>query len=260
MISRIRKVSPFRRRRVSSLVWLGALAAGTLMLVDVPPARALFGGLDPIIFDPTNFAAHIKQFQQLVQQVQQAQTEIANQLKSLASLPKVETLTTALPQQFQQVKGQLHSAVYQAQDVRATLDQLFPRELPNLSSADYQQLQAQWTQSYRDALTENRQLENEVYRQMRPTSQQVQEIIAASNAAPGEKAAVQAHNDLVATLSGELAKLEMVRASRLRAKAEKSARLQSEDAYGRAQGQAVLRGMGEHTQSSTPITGFFQDQ
>jgi conjugal transfer/entry exclusion protein len=86
----------------------------------------------------------------------------------------------------------------------------------------------------------------------------VASLVQASNSAPGEKAAVQAHNELLANLSGELAKLQALRVSRLRTKAENLARRQSEAAYGAAQGQAVLQGMGSHAPAKgAPINDVF---
>jgi conjugal transfer/entry exclusion protein len=95
---------------------------------------------------------------------------------------------------------------------------------------------------------------------MAEVQRQVAGTVEASNAAPGEKAAVQAHNELLATLSGELAKLETLRVTRLRAKAETVARRQSEAAYGAAQGKAAVEGMGAHPRSSAPLANVFTDE
>ncbi len=238
-----------RRRRTVVFGLAAVCAAGSLS-----PSVARACWFDPIIFDPQNFTERVMQFQQLLQQVSAAKTQIANQLKTLGKLQGIAGLNPL--QSVQQLQSQLQASVYQSQNPASALQSQYPLQAP--SAADYQQLQQQWTQGYRQVLVENRQVEDAVYRQMPQTTSQIQQIVTASNSAPGETAAIQAHNDLLAVLSSELASMEALRATRLRAKVETRARKQSEDAYTVAQGSAVLQGASEQT-AANPITGIFQD-
>ncbi len=88
----------------------------------------------------------------------------------------------------------------------------------------------------------NRRLENAVEQGMAAARDDVQRIVTASNAAPGETAAAQAHVDLVAVASGELGKLQALRTARSRLRTEELARDQSEQAYAAAQRSAVRDG------------------
>ena len=74
---------------------------------------------------------------------------------------------------------------------------------------------------------------------MQTTQQEVQSIVEASNSASGETAALQAHNDLVALASGELAKLEALRTARARLRTERAAGEQSELSYADAEQSRV---------------------
>jgi P-type conjugative transfer protein TrbJ len=230
-------------------------------LLAVGPVRrsdALFGGFDPIIFDPKAFTQHIQQVQEALRQVAALKEQVQNQLKSLADLAASAKGLADVKGQVAGVRAQFDSGLYEARDAAGQLAGRFPLAMGATTPEQYQGFEETWAREYRAALEENRQLQNSVFGQMAGVRQQVATIVEASNAAAGEKAAVQAHNQLLATLSGELAKLEALRVSRLRTNAERLARRQSEAAYGAAQGQAVLRGIGAHAPAnSTPVTNVF---
>jgi conjugal transfer/entry exclusion protein len=94
---------------------------------------------------------------------------------------------------------------------------------------------------------------------MDTTRQQVLGIVNASNAAPGETAAAQAHNDLMAVASGELAKLQTLKAARSRVKTERSARQQSELSYAAAEQGRVRAGWDDPAPPAEAVTDPFQD-
>jgi P-type conjugative transfer protein TrbJ len=77
---------------------------------------------------------------------------------------------------------------------------------------------------------------------MDTATQQVQSIVDASNSAAGETSAIQAHNDLLALASGELAKLQSLKLARARFKTEQLAQQQSEASFAEAERQRVRDG------------------
>lgn len=237
-----------------------AILIAAALLAMVPAARtdAFWGGFDPIILDPQALAQHVQQVQQMIRQVAAAKEQIQNQLKSLADLAAQAKQAANIKGELTAVRSQFDTTLY---GVRDTADQLagrFPQKMTDATPEQFQSYEQTWTQEYRAALEENRRMHNAVYGQMADVRQQVAAIVQASNAAPGEKAAVQAHNELLADLSGELAKLQALRVSRLRTKVETLARRQSEAAYGAAQGEAVMQGIGNHAPpSSSPINNVF---
>ena len=88
---------------------------------------------------------------------------------------------------------------------------------------------------------ENRQIQNQIVAQMPATSSQVGQLVAASNSAPGATSAIQAGNQIVATLAGQLQELEALEASNQRTYAQKQAINQSQRAYADQQRAAVMR-------------------
>lgn len=215
-----------------------ALAAGLTVLALGRPAHACWW--DPIVFDPQALVQHVQQVAQAVQQVRLTADQIRNQLGALAHLD--DSAAPDVRGTVAEVRSRLDDGLYETVDPAVQLRDRFPTDFTSVSADQYWTLQATWAETSRAALTENREVENEVYRQMSDTTEQVRRIVEASNAAPGETAAVQAHNDLLAVLSGELSKLQALRVARGRAKVERVARGQSELAYGRAERARVRHG------------------
>ena len=114
--------------------------------------------------------------------------------------------------------------------------------MSNATWGQYQSDESNWTDDQRQSLAENRQLQNQVYQDMDTTTQQVQDIVDASNSASGETSAIQAHNDLLAVASGELAKLQSLKLARSRLRTEKLAQQQSESSYAEAERERVRSG------------------
>ena len=225
-------VTPKSRRFERKAGVVLALAAGGAMAFG-PARRAAACWFDPIIFDPSALVEHVQQVIHLGQQIGAAVQQVQNQVRELTHLnPNVAPNDRAV---VAGVQGQLDSSLYDTPAPANQLDTRYPPDLRNATWDQYQSDQSTWTSNARQALVENRQVENQVYRDMAPTRQQVQSIVEASNSAPGGTSAIQAHNDLLAVASGELAKLQALRAARSRLKTEKLARQQSELSYAAAE-------------------------
>jgi P-type conjugative transfer protein TrbJ len=219
--------------------------------------RALACWYDPIIFDPQALVEHVEQVAQLAQQVQTATQQVKNQLQELAHLPGgVSPNVTAV---VAGVRGQLDSDLYASASPGDQLDARFPANMTGATWAQLQADQASWTADGRQALAENRRLENQVYRDMETTRQQVQQLVEASNAASGETAAAQAHNDLLAVASTELAKLQALKTARSRLCTERLARQQSELSFAAAEADRVRAGWDSPTAPSGGVSNPFQD-
>ena len=108
-------------------------------------------------------------------------------------------------------------------------------------------------------MIENRQVQNKVGQDMDATRQQVRQVVGASNAAPGETAAAQAHDDLLAIASGELSKLQALRVARSRLRTERLAREESESAYAAAEKSLVRSGWSSPAPPSGTVADPFQN-
>ncbi len=229
-------INPKQKQRRPKVTAILALAVGGVMALG-PARRAEASWFDPIIFDPWAFTEHVGQVAQLGEQISAAVQQVQNQIQELAHLggdvaPNEQTIISGL-------QNQLDGSLYSTPSPENQLDIRYPADMSSVTWAQYQSDETIWTGDQRQALVENRQLENQVYRDMATTRQQVQEIVEASNSAPGETAAIQAHDDLLAVVSGELAKLQALKTARSRLKSERLAEQQSELSYAEAERQRV---------------------
>jgi P-type conjugative transfer protein TrbJ len=219
--------SRFRRRRITIL----AIAVGAALVLG--PANRADAFLFDIVLDLTALVEHIEQVVQLASQVESAVQEVKDVVLQLTHLnvsvaPNVSGIIAG-------VEGQFETDLYNTATPANQLNTRYPADMSNASWTQYQTDQSTWTNNERQAVVENRQVENQVSRDMDTTRDQVQTIVDASNSASGETAAAQAHNDLLAVASAELAKLQSLRAARSRLKTEQLARQQSELNYAAAE-------------------------
>ena len=225
---------PFMRCRSSRLVRrmvLGVLAAA---LMAAPRTSWGFG----IVFDPAIYAKNIQQVAQAYQEITLLQQQLLQEEAMLASLNiSILPQLTAAENQLAAIANQ---PIYQVQNVQAAVDTAYPLNFANLSGSQVLALQQQWQQSQRNALIENRQVQNQVVQQMPAMTSQVGQLVTASNTAPGATAAIQAGNQIVATLANQMQQLEVLEAGDQRTRAQKLAIRQSQAAYADQQRQAVM--------------------
>jgi len=248
----MRPSKPYRRKTLAAAA---LLAAGTMVF---GPTRRAEAFLFDIVFDPSAYAEHVQQVVQLGQQISSAVQQVENQVKELTHLnadvaPNDAAIVAG-------VQGQFDAAIYNTPSPASQLNTRYPADMSNITWNQYQSDQTTWTSDQRQAVIENRQLENQVYRDMDTTRQQVQAIVEASNSAPGETAAIQAHNDLLAVASGELAKLQALKAAHARLNTERQARQQSELSYAAAEEGRVRADWSNPTPPSQTVVDPFQNQ
>jgi conjugal transfer/entry exclusion protein len=219
-------------------LFVGTVAAALALVMIPRPALALFGF--DIIFDPSNFVQNVKQVAQLVEQIAKFKQQIDNELKMLAhlSVSELSGMTKAV-QRVEQVL--FDSGEYANPNPAGDLTSRYPTDFRNARRDVIEHLQPAWNDTYRQALTENRQVQNQVYSDMDAVSDRITALVEASNNAEGVTSAVQAHNELLAEASTELSKLQMLKVTRARLKTERLARDQSDLAYRLARRDAVMQ-------------------
>jgi P-type conjugative transfer protein TrbJ len=243
---------PLVRRNSSRLVRrmvLGVLAA-VPVLMGAPRTSWGFG----IVFDPAIYAKNIQQVAQAYQEISILQQQLQQEEAMLASLNiSILPQLTAAENQLASIANQ---PIYQVQNVQASADNAYPLNLANMSSSQVLALQQQWQQSQRNALVENRQVQDQIVQQMPATTSQVGQLVAASNSAPGATAAVQAGNQIVATLANQMQQLEVLEASDQRTLVQKQAIRQSQAAYADQQRQAVMSDWNTPVPTQPVVTPF----
>jgi P-type conjugative transfer protein TrbJ len=156
------------------------------------------------------------------------------------------------------IQGQFEAGQYGSGDPAGQLDNRFPADMGSATSDQFQSNEKTWTEDVRQSLMENRRLQNQIYQDMDQMRQQVQNIVHASNAAPGETAAIQAHNDLMAVASAEFTKLQALKAARSRLRTDEWARQQSELSYTAAERGRMGGGWDSPVPPSVTVTDPFQ--
>jgi len=135
------------------------------------------------------------------------------------------------------VRGELDRAgsIYRSTNPQQQLEGQFPTTFDDrrLASNPTANLREQWLARQRETLTENRRVQNVVYADLAATRERVSGYIEQSNAAPGMTAAVQANNELTATIIQQVQALQTLEITRARAEVEAEAQRQSEEEYAR---------------------------
>jgi P-type conjugative transfer protein TrbJ len=221
------------------------------------PARRADAFLFDIVLDPVALIENVLKVVDLGEQIDAVVQQVENEVKELEHLnlsaaPNIAGIVSG-------VEGQLESSLYSAPNPSNQLDTRYPANMSNATWAQYQSDQSTWTDNQRQSLVENRQLQNQVYQDMDTTTQQVQDIVDASNSASGETSAVQAHNDLLAVASGELAKLQSLRVARSRLKTEQLAQQQSESSFAEAERERVRTGWDNPAPPTEMVVDPFQN-
>lgn len=83
-------------------------------------------------------------------------------------------------------------------------------------------------------------LHNQVVIEMPNTQSRVAEFVERSNSAPGQTAVLQASNEMLATLAGQLQALQALEVSQTRIELEEDARRQAEEAFQQQRRTALM--------------------
>ena len=209
------------------------LAAAAGVLTVTPLASA--GGYP--VFDVLNFAEAVKQVANQVETIQKLAAQVENQKQMLQSWGY--TQIDDLRRRMEAVRGELRRAgtVYTNTNPGVRFDAQFPTtfDVADLAANRVESMRDAWLASQRNVLVENRSVQNAVYGDLAATQTRVTAYVGRSNAAPGMTAAVQANNELTATLIGQVQALQTIEITRARAEVEAEARRQSEEEFARQQ-------------------------
>jgi P-type conjugative transfer protein TrbJ len=239
-----------RKRLAAMLIAAGALAV-------LLPSRRANAFLFDIVLDPVALVENVLKVVHIGEQIDAVVQQVENEVKelehlNLSDVPNIARIVSG-------VEGNLESSLYSTSSPASQLDSRYPADMSNATWTQYQSDQSTWTDNQRQALVENRQVQNQIYQDMDTTTQQVKAIVDASNSASGETSAIQAHNDLLAVASGELAKLQSLKLARSRLKTEKLAQEQSESSYAEAERQRVRSDWDNHAPPTQTVVDPFQN-
>jgi P-type conjugative transfer protein TrbJ len=171
-------------------------------------------------------------------QIQRLEAQLTNQA---AMLQKLQTdITGPIAQIASQATGILQQAQgigYGAQNVAQQYARLYPSTMPGASLATTQASLATWRQNNALALQQALQMQNAIAQGQPITSAQVASAVSASQGAAGQTSAIQATNQLLATVTAQLTQLQNLLITQARAEQTLAAQVQASQATGEADGQ-----------------------
>jgi type IV secretion system protein TrbJ len=208
-------------------------AAVALVLGLAGAGQAAAQGI-PVI-DATAVAQLIESVRNQLEQLQQLQQQLAQQTRMVTGLgTSVMPGLQGVAQQTIGLVNDVQGLSYQLQNVRGQLDQLYPG---SYGSTDYAQALAlldQMVQQNRMTAQDAIALQNRVAQNQPLVSGAVAQAVQASDAAPGQTAAIQATNQILAAVSTQLMDLQTVAMSQARVLETEAMRQQSLRAAGAA--------------------------
>ena len=197
-----------------------AAVAAVLVLGHAPPAHALFGAGD-IVFDPKNFAQHLLILQQHADQLLQLKAQV-ERMDAMLKDWKFSRLDETLGQM-----ERIHAALDRIGGSFGDLGRRFPKDWssadPHDADATINPREAQWRGEQRLRAEQAVELHQAVAEGMAQTRERVAEYVRKSNAAPGQLAAQQATNELLAVQVQQLQEMQALEIAALRTDLERQA-------------------------------------
>jgi P-type conjugative transfer protein TrbJ len=220
----------------------GIAAAGLSVTLPTPRAHALFG-IGDVVFDPQNFAQAVEQVANQLELIVNVKLQLEAQLKALQNweFTRIDDIRRAM----NAAQNLLRTAneAYEWLDPGPILDDLFPTDLESwvgVTQDDFRGMHRDWVDAQRESVTGGWTVQNTILDEMESTGDRVGQYIGKSNAAPGTTAAVQASNELLATVTGQLQQLQSLQISHQRLTLEEVAQEQAEDAFAEQRREAVM--------------------
>lgn len=190
------------------LMAAAAVVAMSFGLGPLPPQPA---AAQQIVFDPRAVAQAVQQVRQGLAQIQQLQAQVTNQMAMLQKLGTDVTQPLAqINAQATQLMQQAQAIGYNSQNIGQQFQSLYPSNLSGSSLQQILQRYGSWQDNSRLTLQDSMRLQNQLVQAQPTTASAVTSAVAASQSASGQTAAIQATNQLLAALSGQLQGLQSI--------------------------------------------------
>ncbi len=190
------------------------------------------------VIDLRAIAQAEQQVSQGLTQIQRLQSQLSNQA---LMLQKMQTdITGPILQIASQATGILQQAGgigYGSQSVAQQYASLYPSTMSGASLSTTQASLGAWRQNNALALQQALQMQNQIAQGEPTTTAQVAAAVSASQGAAGQTGAIQATNQLLATVSAQLTQLQNLLITQARAEQTLAAQAQASQAAGAADSQ-----------------------
>jgi type IV secretion system protein TrbJ len=197
---------------------IGSLLLAVAIFVAPGSALAQFG-LGTTVYDPAAVTQLINQVNQQVQMLNSLATQVQQGQAMLNPLgSNVVPGLSSLLQNTQQLMTKLNNISNTGASLQSALSTQYPTDFSNLQSVSgiLSKLSAMQTQT-RSAMQQSMALQNQVAGNQGQISGAMASAVTASNDASGPTAAIQATNQILATLSQQIADLQSILIAHMRA-------------------------------------------
>ena len=187
--------------------------------------------------------------------ITQAEQQVSNQLTALQRLESQLTNQSLMLQKTQtdvtgpvlQIEGQATRILqqaqgigYGAQNVAQQYSSAYPTSMPGASLTSTQASLATWRTNNSLAIQQALQMQNQIAHGQPTVTAQVQTAVTASQGAAGQTSAIQATNQLLATVTAQLTQLQNLLITQARAEQLLAGQSQASQAAGAADTQQFL--------------------
>lgn len=187
-----------------------------------------------IVFDPTNFGVNLEQVAQHLELIARLDHQIRNQRQMLEhwNFTQLDELLASM--------ARVQSTVQSATDLDLSSSySIDPGAYASLDADQLETLGRQRLRSQRTATLRSRIVQIQVAEEMVATQERIADYVREAGDAPGQTAVLQASNETLAQLAGQLQSLQAVELAEMRVEIELEADRQAEAAL-RAQRRDVL--------------------
>lgn len=189
-----------------------------------------------IVFDPKNLAVNIEQVLHHLEVIDRLEQQIRNQFRMLQNWR-----FTRLDELLASMKF-IRKALDEAGAINlAGLYPIVAQAYAPLDANAVQFLKQQWLDAERGELIHAQTLQNRAVAAMAGTQRRVDAYVQRSNAAPGQTAVLQATNETLATMTGQLQSLQALDVAQARMELEEEAHRQAESALFRQRREALMK-------------------
>jgi P-type conjugative transfer protein TrbJ len=228
------------RRLLTTAAAVALLAFPATAIAPLPAQAQIFPGV--VVNDPAAIAQMVSQVSNSLRQIEQLQAQLTNQVAMLQKLGTDVTQPLAqISQQATQLLQQAQAIGYNGQNIGQQFQQLYPSSLSGNSLQQILQRYGSWQDNSRLTLQDSMAVQNQLVRSQPTTANAVTSAVAASQSAAGQTAAIQATNQILAALSGQLQGLQTILIAQARTQETILAQQQAGAAAAKAESQRSLR-------------------
>jgi P-type conjugative transfer protein TrbJ len=208
----------------------------SLTLIAAPAAHAQL-----TVYDPANYTQMLAQVSNSLRQISQMETQITQAEAMLASIPgDVTGPFLQIRNQALQIMQQAQGLGYQTANLTSGFNAAYPTSMAGQSPSQVNAALTDWQARTRQTLQDAMAMQNKVVGDQSTTSSAVGSAVTMSQGAGGQTAAVQATNQLLATVSTQLTQLQNLLMTTARAAETAQAEQQAQTAAAQAESARAL--------------------